>query len=302
MSTLIIGAGLIGVHIAKEFRERGNKDYKILAHKVDFNYIQKISNTRENQVIEQAVSSSAQLIEIIKEFKVENIIIAAGSLHPHFKKHAGAAMLNESSLMLTIYAACSKVKVDKVVYISSLGVYGASSDRDEKSIPHPISPYGFTKLYNEQIFESLARETGTKVIVIRSTGTAGPNPEGSGNWMSTGLNNIFKVKDISTTTLSYESEYLDVRDLSSFIVDRLWDHDTPLLDVINLGPGYKVNVNELVAELGDIIGQSIKIPQVNNSSQDLVTLPIDKAKEQYHFSPKYNLKQTLRYISDYYDE
>lgn len=302
LSTLIIGAGLIGVHIAKEIKERGNEDYLILAHKVDFNYIKKISNTSESQVIEHDASNSENLSRIIKDHGIQNIIIAAGSLHPAFKKHPGAAILNESRLMLSIFAACNKSKINKVVYISTLGVYGTSSERDEETFPLPVSPYGFTKLYNEQVFELLAKETETTVVVIRSTGTIGPNPEGSGNWMSTGLNNILKLKKNTIPTLSREAEYLDVRDLSSFVIDRIHDKNSPKFDVINLGPGYTAYANEIIAELRELTGQSIKYTEEKfQDHNSVVTLPIKKAKEKYRYSPKYNIKQTLSYISDFYD-
>ncbi|WP_353853936.1 NAD(P)-dependent oxidoreductase [Bacillus sp. Bos-x628] len=302
---LIIGGGLIGVHVAKELNNKNEHDFIMQAHRIDFDYANSVTQINPEQAIQRPIYDSASLLSLIDSYDIKNIIVAAGSLHPSFKKHSGAALLNESQLLLSIQAVCSKKRIDKLIYISSLAVYGNDTEsRTEQSLPRPLSIYGATKLYNEQIVKSITEYTECNALVIRPTGTVGPNPNLSGNWMSRSLNQIIKSNDAQIeldNLLLSSNEFLDVRDLSVFIVSNL--EKSKQFDVVNLGPGKITSGEELLFDLKRTYNKNF-IQKTNNlqTPQPKINkpLPIEKAIKEYNFSPKYNLQKTLEYIGDYY--
>lgn len=304
MSLLVIGSGLIGTHIAKECWLRNRAEVRILSSKIDIPYVKQICNFPSSHLHETAVVTADELLLILQRYTVDELVIAAGSLLPAFLKHTGLAVLNETRLMLSVQAACMRHRIKRLVYLSSFGVYGKSLERKENQYPHPVSPYGITKLYNEQVVHSIAQQTETDVLVIRPTGVIGPNPHGSGNWMSKEINRIFQCKGgvmKVSARLRKPQEYLDVRDLSRFIADSLRKGFST--DIVNIGPGKLTDGEELLGILQYLLKVPVYFEESPYDFDDAVSpLPIDKAKIKYNFEPQYDLAMSLSYIGDYYDQ
>jgi UDP-glucuronate 4-epimerase len=64
----------------------------------------------------------------------------------------------------------------RVVFSSSSSVYGVAEryPTDEEARPHPVSPYGITKLACEHLADAYAREFGLDVVVLRYFNAFGP--------------------------------------------------------------------------------------------------------------------------------
>jgi UDP-glucuronate 4-epimerase len=64
----------------------------------------------------------------------------------------------------------------RVVYASSSSIYGAAEryPTPEDTLPHPISPYGITKLACEQLADAYARHFGLEAVVLRYFNAFGP--------------------------------------------------------------------------------------------------------------------------------
>jgi nucleoside-diphosphate-sugar epimerase len=64
----------------------------------------------------------------------------------------------------------------KVVFASSSSIYGAAEryPTPEDTRPHPLSPYGITKLACEQLADAYARQFGLDVVVLRYFNAFGP--------------------------------------------------------------------------------------------------------------------------------
>jgi len=64
----------------------------------------------------------------------------------------------------------------RVVFASSSSIYGAAEryPTPEDTPPHPLSPYGITKLACEQLADAYARQFGLDVVVLRYFNAFGP--------------------------------------------------------------------------------------------------------------------------------
>jgi nucleoside-diphosphate-sugar epimerase len=74
-----------------------------------------------------------------------------------------------------VFEAAARDSV-RVVYASSSSIYGAAEryPTPEDTLPHPISPYGITKLACEQLADAYARHFGLEAVVLRYFNAFGP--------------------------------------------------------------------------------------------------------------------------------
>jgi nucleoside-diphosphate-sugar epimerase len=61
-----------------------------------------------------------------------------------------------------------------LVHVSSSSIYGDVLDGDEDQVPHPLSPYGVSKLAAEQLVEAYRRTRGLSATVLRLFSVYGP--------------------------------------------------------------------------------------------------------------------------------
>ncbi len=84
------------------------------------------------------------------------------------------AVNEEASRLVCEQADAAGIR--RLCWYSSCAVYGdAREPRDERTEPHPVHPYGASKLAGEQVFRAwAARGEGRSVLCIRPTITFGP--------------------------------------------------------------------------------------------------------------------------------
>jgi len=303
MTVLIVGAGLIGSHIAKSCISSGKAVIMIGFH-LEYEYIHKVSNLDQECMLDVAINSKEQILAVFNKYSIEKVVVAAGSMHQNFQKHAGAAIANEARLLLSVYEACVTNPPKQLIYISSLAVYGAELDRFEDQLPIPASAYGISKLYSEQLMSRLSQGSNISVHILRPAGVLGPNPPRSGNWMSKAINQLF-IKETpnlhSLMQFNQDIESIDVRDLANFVVKLLQSDrksSESLVEILNIGPGEMLSPSQLRLELEQIF-------QLNQQtySVDVATsqpLPIQKANKLYGYVPQYTFSDSLLYIAQYY--
>src|SRR5207249_3407910 len=72
--------------------------------------------------------------------------------------------------------ACVRTPIDRFVYASSSSVYGdeAAIPMREDAVPHPVSPYGVTKLAAEQLCRLYFVNYGVPTVSLRYFTVYGP--------------------------------------------------------------------------------------------------------------------------------
>lgn len=85
----------------------------------------------------------------------------------------------EGTLALARQAAAAGVQ--RVVFVSSIGVNGIRSERpfSETDTPVPVEPYAISKLEAEEGLMRLARQTGMEVVILRPPLVYGPDAPGN---------------------------------------------------------------------------------------------------------------------------
>jgi UDP-arabinose 4-epimerase len=127
-------------------------------------------------------------------------ILDAGRLHDVFKRHRPAGVLHFAALALvgesmevpglyyrtnvtgaqTVLDACRIHDVPAFVFSSTCAVYGVPSALPiaEETPPHPIHPYGASKLMVERILDDYEKAYGLRFMALRYFNAAGADPDG----------------------------------------------------------------------------------------------------------------------------
>lgn len=298
MRVLVLGTGMVGTHIAEHLLREG-VEVGLAGVDPSSAFIRSILGDRDVTVHNCRILSAKHAAKTLGRFAPEKIVVAAGSLSPHYARHSGLAVYNESNLNLALLGCVRNHEISQIVYISSFAVYGSKSE-SEDVVPKPETAYGLVKLYTERIYAQLA-EDGMRTTIIRPTGIIGPTPEHSSSAVSKRLRQLF-VSGGPTSVLPPEfnraSEFMDVRDLSRFVATCL---DRPAkLDIVNVGNGKIVSPEEFVAALENQLGVELKLDQRETTEAMSSPLPTAKARTRYEFEAALSLDESLGHLRNYY--
>lgn len=169
----------------------------------------------------------------------------------------------KGSVLGTIHVLdlCRSLNVNRVVFTSSGGtIYGNAPNPpfDETTTPQPISTYGINKLAAEQYLHMYNRSYGMKNVILRIANPFGPYQHGLKNQ---GIIPIFLRKALMGETLkiwgdgSVTRDYVFGTDVAqAMLAAARYQGDAA---VFNIGSGIGRSINDVVRDLGQVIGQDI---------------------------------------------
>lgn len=174
------GTGFVGSYIAKELLKRGDR---VVAYDyMTSNVMQQILTPEEIgqlTIATGAITDIARICRLIKEHKVEKIIHLASLLHPYSDNNPDEAVQVNIAGQSTILEAMRIMDVKKLVYASSVVVYGNESSHDSPVLSNdachaPVSIYGATKSFNEFLTNHYTKKWDLDTIGLRYTLVYGP--------------------------------------------------------------------------------------------------------------------------------
>jgi UDP-glucose 4-epimerase len=166
------GAGYIGAHIVRAFRETGREVVVV----DDLSTGVRGRLPADVPLVEASVLETERLVEAFKHHDI------GGVVHLAAKKAAGESV--ERPLyyyrenidgVLSLLVAMDDAGVDRLVFSSSASVYGMP-DLDvvtEDAPTTPVSPYGETKLIGEWLVRDVVRTGGVRGTSLRYFNVAG---------------------------------------------------------------------------------------------------------------------------------
>lgn len=169
MIVSVTGAnGMVGYEVCKYLLNCGFTVRAIVRHGSVF--LDLISNNKFELIFISDISSKDELITCLQGSYC--VIHCASKVHVSENSHlysdfhninvCGASALSEAAIV---------AKVEKVIFISTVAVYGINSNnRDpftEVDIPNPIGSYAISKFYAEEVLTSKLGSSSVKLIIIR---------------------------------------------------------------------------------------------------------------------------------------
>jgi len=193
-----------------------------------------------------------------------------------------------------VLEAAKNAGVRKVVYASSSSVYGDTDDLPmrETGRTAPYSPYGVTKLAGEHLAELYRHNFGLATASLRYFTVYGPRQR-----PDMAFNKFIRAM-LTGAALPLFGSGNQTRDFT-FIADAVEANflagTTDALGVFNIGGGSRVTVNQVLEQLGEIVGVAPQLERQGEQAGDVkhTWAETTRAREGLGFVPKVGLREGL---------
>jgi nucleoside-diphosphate-sugar epimerase len=183
----------------------------------------------------------------------------------------------------------------RFVYASSSSVYGdaAAIPMTEDSVPHPVSPYGVTKLAGEHLCHLYQLNYGVPAVSLRLFSVYGPRQRPDMAF------HRFISAALAGRALTIYGDGEQTRDFT-FVADAA-AAAVAAADrgragaVYNVGGGSRVSVNEVLARIERLTGRAIDVRREPPQRGDMRDTLADttRARAELGFAPAYSLDAGL---------
>lgn len=321
MSVLVTGgAGYIGSHTAVALLEKGYEiviidDFSNSSPEV-LNRIREITG-KDFAFYEFDLRDSGKLEDVFRAHKIDSAIHFAGY------KAVGQSVAqplkyydNNLNCTITLLSEMAKAEVRTLIFSSSATVYGGESKMPvaEDASLGCINPYGFTKLFCEQIITDTAEVTpGFSGVLLRYfnpvgahiSGKIGEDPSDVPNNLvpyitQTAIGKLSHLNvfgdDYPTPDGSGVRDYIHITDLAVGHIAALeYAKNNPGTAAFNLGTGIGYSVLEMVSMFEKVSGKKIDYKITARRAGDLAECFADvkKAGEVLGWTAKLGLHEML---------
>lgn len=251
------GAGYIGSHVVRAFREDG----------IDVAVIDDLSSGKADFLLDGVPFTQANLLDgDATRRALEGV---TGVVHLAGFKYAGVSVerplhtyTQNVTAMVSLLEAMAEQGVGNIVFSSSAGVYGTPKDEvvTEETAPDPQSPYGESKLIGEWLLKDQAKAAALNHTALRYFNVVG---SGDPAVYDASPYNLFPIvcnlltqgkvpqiygTDHPTPDGTSVKDYVHVADLARAHVAaaRVLDQGKTLEPVYNLGSGTGTSVREIM--------------------------------------------------------
>jgi len=305
------GAGFIGSHIVEALVRRGER-VRVLDN----------LSTGKRENLEQFASDVASGIELIegdiRDFEttrraVDGVdIIFHEAAIPSVPRSVNDPLLNHESNIngtFNVLLAARDAGVRRLIYAASSSAYGerGTGAKVEDQLPSPLSPYAVAKLVGEYYCQVFTHVYGLETVALRYFNVFGPRQDPSSPYSGVISKFITALLGGDTPVVYGDGEQSrDFTYVANVVAANLRAAEAPEAagHVINLGVRQRTTLNQILAELQNIIGSNItpryepaRIGDVRHSLAD-----ITRAQRLLGFKPIVGLTEGLRYTVDWYRE
>lgn len=314
MATLIIGAGLVGSHIARELVAEGQVPVLMDAAPQP-DALGEIVDLARVKLVEGDVMQPYSLIQTLRDHDISDILHTAAN--PLLTLGAqrnpfGAIRLNVMGT-LNVLEAARILKLRRVVVSSSnvLGHYLAGGEGKgdlarEEALPRPSTFYATTKQTIENLGLNYARWCGVDFAAVRYGAVAGPwRGRGGG-----GPSNVFRdavtnvLAGVEAVIPAGAMEWVYVKDAARGTVLALKAKDLKSR-VFNLTMGSVTPPEAFAAALAAIMpGAKLRIATPASSGASMMAMDhasdLALAREALGFAPQYGIEAAVRDMVDWF--
>lgn len=231
--------------------------------------------------------------------------------------HAGAFIPKETDQASNIKACCSNVDFTKtllshnfrslvrILNISTVDVYGASNGRlSEKSVIRPVSLYGSSKLYCEDMVKTFSATSKTSYINLRLGHVYGPGEEKYKKILPLAIKNILAEKPVELWGDGSDlRSFIFINDVVESIMNALTFSKNNI--DINITSGNAVSILELLQILKSVSSKSMTIINRDSShiKRDLIfdNSYLLQTILQKETDLKHGLKKEYEYMKSKYE-
>ncbi len=302
---LIFGvAGVSGVYLGKELEENGYEVYGSDIKEVKENYRFKGFYTCD-VTDGKAVNNLINLINPTHIFNLTDV----GGVGQAWKNPQRMLSVNLTGTLNILEACKDFLMKPRILLVGSGDEYAPSLKMlDENSTLKSTSPYGITKITQEQIAEVYHEKYGMPIYCVRPFNHAGvgqnenffvPMIAKQAAEIKKGLR---AEKTLYTGNLKVSRDFLDVKDLVKGY--RMVIESSKSEEIYNIGYGISYSLEELVEYIVSLTGMDIKIVVDGNlirpSDNPYSCCDHSKITKQLGWEPQHNIYETIKEVYEDY--
>ena len=300
MRILVTGAaGFVGYHLSRHLLET---EHDVVA-------IDKVNSNERLDILIQYENfdfrhGSIADISFSQEIGEVDYIVHLAAL-PDVRKSIGRPYIQIQQDVLGYINLLEYAKIleglKRLLFISSSSVYGVGGGFSETSPTMPISPYGVSKLNNENMNTCYWHLYGFPITSLRFFTVYGTY--GRDNmviWKFTKNISLGKPISLFNNGLN-ERDFVYVSDVVDAILLAMFDEKSTGHNVYNVGTGTSVSVLEVVRIIEDMIGKTATLETLPPQLGDIpkTCADITKIKQDLGYTPKIDITNGLRMFSDW---
>jgi nucleoside-diphosphate-sugar epimerase len=254
------GAGFIGSHICEALIKRGERvrvlDNLLTGHRANLAHLEGRLDFIEADISDYAATRRA----------VAGVsVIFHQAAIPSVPRSVAEPQLNHVVNVdgtFNVLMAAREAGVRRVVYAASSSAYGDTETlpKVESMLPSPLSPYAAAKLFGEYYCQVFTRVYGLETVALRYFNIFGPRQDPSSPYSGV-------ISKFVTSLLAGERPVIygdgeqsrDFTYVDNAVEANLRAAEAPEASgqVINIGVGTRITLNQLLAELQRILGTNL---------------------------------------------
>jgi len=299
------GAGYIGSYIVHQLMDAGESVVVLDDLSTGFG-----KALGEVTLVQGDVGNPDAVSALLADHAIDSVIhLAASTNVPESISEPVRYYQNNTTATLSLIHSCLAAGVKHFIFSSTAAVYGMVEQAmvSEASPTRPISPYGFSKLFSEQMLTDVSKAQPLNSVSLRYFNVAGANPEaGLGNrkldstllvemvvQAALGLRDGVTIfgTDYDTPDGTGIRDYIHVEDVSAAHIAALnYLRSGGESTVLNVGYGKGYSVREVVACAESIVGYAIPVVEAPRRPGDPAQVVADssKAKQLLGWAPQHD--------------
>lgn len=193
MTILVLGGtGFIGSRLTQRFVERG---HKVVCFDLYPDYA-KVSHLNNVEILTGNVTHIEDLIDAIRKYSVQHIVNLAYILPPDSEERLQLAVRVNLMGMNNVFEAARLMGIKRVIYASSIGVYGLQPSYGNRPVTeeddcYPETVYTAHKLWNEFMARKYMERYDMIIPGLRIANVSGPGrTKGVSAWQGQCIDNV----------------------------------------------------------------------------------------------------------------
>ncbi len=307
------GAGYIGSHAVLGLRESG-QDVVVFDDLVE-GHAESVAGV---PLVQGSLADRDLIEKTLRDYPVEAVMHFAARCYVGESVTNPAKYYQDNAVgMFQLLEAMRTVGVNKFVFSSTCAVYGTPDQVPitEKCERRPISPYGTTKRFCEEMLEDYCRAYDFAVVALRYFNASGSDPQGRlGEWHNPETHLIPRIlrcelsgqterlqvfgNDYPTPDGTCVRDYIHVTDLAEAHRLALGVMKAGEFQFFNLGTGKGCSVIEVIEAARKVTGAEVPYDVVGRRAGDPPELvaAVDKARDVLGFEASYkDIEETVRH-------
>jgi UDP-glucuronate 4-epimerase len=296
---LVTGAaGFIGSHLCEALLKM---DYQVVGiDNLDAYYSPQIKHQNLTTLLEHPQFQFHQLdlcrddlTPALADVAVIFHLAARPGLLKSWSDFDGYMFANVQGTQRLLETAHKSKTLTQFLHISTSSIYGVEANEGEEAMPHPVSPYGVTKLAAEQLCLSYQHNFGLPLNILRLFSVYGPRQRPDMGYY------IFIEQIKNNQTIKVFGDGKQSRG-NTFVLDVvqgliLAHQNFKARAVYNIGGAQEVSALQVINLLEEIIGQKAQLEFVPSrpGEQSRTMANIDKAIKELGYKPSWGIRAGL---------